>query len=79
MKVSTLVASSPLNRLLVDASSASWASVTARMAWLIQMVVGAFLSSFKQIGGSAAAGGLYLIYEVIRHVRSKAPGAAAPA
>lgn len=49
------------------------APVTSFLA-IVQMVVGAFLSSFKQIGGPATAGGLYLVYEVVRHIRSKAPG-----
>lgn len=48
------------------------APVTSLLA-ILQMVLGAFLSSFRQIGGPAAAGAFYLGYEVWRHLRSKAP------
>ncbi|MDH3193275.1 MAG: hypothetical protein OEY55_01205 [Acidimicrobiia bacterium] len=49
------------------------APVTSLLA-VLQMVLGAFVSSFRQIGGPAAAGAFYLGYEVWRHLRSKAPG-----
>ncbi len=49
------------------------APVTSFLA-VLQMVLGAFLSSFRQIGGPATAGAFYLGYEVWRHLRSKAPG-----
>ena len=49
------------------------APVTSLLA-VLQMILGAFLSSFRQIGGPAAAGAFYLGYEVWRHLRSKAPG-----
>ena len=49
------------------------APVTSLLA-VLQMVLGAFLSSFRQIGGPAAAGAFYLGYEVWRHLRSKTPG-----
>lgn len=49
------------------------APVTSLLA-VLQMVLGAFVSSFRHIGGPAAAGAFYLGYEVWRHLRSKAPG-----
>jgi hypothetical protein len=49
------------------------APVTSLFA-VFQLILGAFISSFRQIGGPAAAGAWYLAYEVWRHLRSKAPG-----
>lgn len=49
------------------------APVTSLLA-VLQLILGAFISSFRQIGGPAAAGTLYLVYAVWRYLRSKAPG-----
>lgn len=38
---------------------------------VIEMVLGAFVSSFKQLGGPVTAAALYLVYSVVHYLRAK--------